>query len=127
MEKKVIKTDKAPQSATTPLSQAIQVGNFLFVSGQVGVDPKTRTVPKGIEAQTRQTLENMKAVLEAAGSSLEKVAKCTVFVTNIKDFAKMNDVYRTFFPQNPPARSCIEVSALAREELEVEIECIAYI
>jgi 2-iminobutanoate/2-iminopropanoate deaminase len=127
MEKKVIKTDTAPQSTTTPLSQAIQVGNFLFVSGQVGIDPKTRTVPTGIEAQTRQTLENMKAILQAAGSSLEKVTKCTVFVTNIQDFDKMNAVYRTFFPHNPPARSCIEVSALARKELEVEIECVAFI
>ncbi|RMF90123.1 MAG: reactive intermediate/imine deaminase [Nitrospinota bacterium] len=124
MERKVITTATAPQSSA-PLSQAIQVGNFLYVSGQVGVNPRTGEIPTGIEAQTRQTLENMQAVLEAAGSSLEKVVKATVFLTDMQQFAQMNAVYKTFFPQNPPARSCVGVSALARPEFVVEIECIA--
>jgi 2-iminobutanoate/2-iminopropanoate deaminase len=126
MERTVVTSDQVPRS-TSPLSPAIRAGDYLFVSGQVGVNPSTRETMEGIEEQTRQCLDNIKRILTAGGTSLDKVVKVTVFMTNIKDFAKMNDVYRTYFPANPPARSCIEVKSLARDGLEIEIECVAAI
>ncbi len=126
MERTVVTSDRVPRS-TSPLSPAIRAGDYLFVSGQVGVNPSTREAMKGIEEQTRQCLDNIEGILTAGGTSLDKVVKVTVFMTNIRDFAKMNDVYRTYFPTNPPARSCIEVKSLARDGLEIEIECVAAI
>ena len=116
-----------PLDKPTPiLSPAVKVGGFVYTSGQVGIDPKTETLAgPGIKEQTRQVLDNIQMLLEAAGSSMDKVIKCLVFITDIKDFQAMNDVYKTYFTGNPPARSCVEVSALARPDLIVEIEAIA--
>jgi len=110
-----------------PLSPAVKAGGFVFVSGFAGfLDPKTEALVEGIEAQTRETLEVIKDALEAAGSSLDKVVKVTVFLRNTQDFSKMNEVYRTFFPKDPPARSTI-VTGLALPEILVEIECTAVV
>lgn len=120
----VIHTDAAPK-AIGPYSQAIVAGGLVFCSGQVPIDPATgELVPGGIEEQTHRSLSNLKAVLEAAGSGLDRVLKTTVFLQNMGDFAAMNAVYATYFPDNPPARSTVEVARLPRNAL-VEIECIA--
>jgi len=109
-----------------PYSPGMKAGDYIFVSGQVGhVDGKGNKL-EGIEAQTRQVLENMKGVLAAAGASLGDVAKTTVFLVKAGDFAKMNEVYKTFFAKDYPSRSTVIVAALARPEIIVEIECIAY-
>jgi len=108
-----------------PFSSAVRVGNLLFLSGQIGSKAGTRgVVPGGIEAETRQTLENIKAVLEHAGSSLERVVKCTVFLGDMQNYAAMNRVYASFFPKAPPARSTLGANGLALGAA-VEIECIA--
>jgi len=106
-----------------PFSPAIKAAGLVFVSGQLPLDA-SGAIPEGISAQTRQCLENMKALLAAAGTTLGNVVKCTVFITNMDDFGKMNEVYREYFPTTPPARSAVEVSRLARGAL-VEIEAIA--
>ena len=111
----------------TPLSPAIKVGSTVYCSGQVGTDSNGELAGIGIKEQTEQVLKNLKGVLEAAGSSLDKVDKCTVFITNQQDFDAMNEVYRTYFPKDPPGRSCIVVAALARSGMIVEIECIAHV
>ena len=109
-----------------PYSPGMKAGDYIFVSGQVGhVDVKGNKV-EGIEAQTRQVMENMKRVLAAAGVSLSDVVKTTVFLVKADDFAKMNEVYKTFFDKDYPSRSTVIVAALARPEIIVEIECIAY-
>ena len=109
-----------------PYSPGMKAGDYIFVSGQVGhVDGKGNKV-EGIEAQTRQVLEKMKSVLTAAGASLSDVVKTTVFLVGADDFAKMNEVYKTFFDKDYPSRSTVIVAALARPEIIVEIECIAY-
>lgn len=108
-----------------PFSSAVQVGNVLYLSGQIGVLPGTRQlVDTGIVKQTQQTLENIRAVLSYAGSSIERVFKCTVFLANIADYEQMNRVYATFFPKDPPARSTLAASGLALGA-KVEIECLA--
>jgi len=113
--------------AGLPFSSAVRVGNLVFLSGQIGVKPGTRELAEGgIEGQTRQTMENIKAVLEYAGSGLDRVVKCTVFLGNIADYAAMNAVYASFFPQDPPARSTMAASGLALSAA-VEIECIAVV
>jgi 2-iminobutanoate/2-iminopropanoate deaminase len=124
MEREVIKTSTAPD-VVLPLSQAIKLGNLIFTSGAIARDPETRELIGGdIEKQTEQIILNLKAVLEAAGSSLDKVVKVTVFLTDIRDFEGMNKVYRKFFTKDPPARSTVEVSKLA-VDTRVEIEMIA--
>ena len=124
MERKVIKAPDAPE-VVLPLSQAIKVDNLVFTSGMTPRDPKTRQLIEGdIEKQTERVILNLKAILEAAGSSLEKVVKVTVFLTDIRDFEGMNRAYRKFFPKDPPARSTVEVSKLAVPTL-VEIEMVA--
>ncbi len=110
-----------------PFSHAVRVGNVLYLSGQLGNVPGTRQLADtGIAGQTRQALENVKAVLAAAGSTLERVAKCTVFLTDIRDYAAMNAVYASYFPKDPPARSTVAGSGLALGA-RVEIECIAVV
>ena len=108
-----------------PFSSAVQIGNVLYLSGQIGVLPGTRQlVDTGVTKQTQQTLENIRAVLTYAGSSLERVFKCTVFLANMRDYDQMNRVYATFFPKDPPARSTVAGSGLALGA-KVEIECLA--
>jgi len=112
-------------SVGLPFSSAVRVWNVLYLSGQIGNLPGTcQLADTGIAGQTRQTLENIKAVLSYAGSSFERVFKCTVFLANITDFAAMNGVYATYFPKDPPARSTVAGSGLALGA-RVEIECIA--
>src|SRR3989442_14852374 len=108
-----------------PFSAAVRVGNMLYLSGQIGNVPGTRQLADtGITGQTRQTFENIRTTLAYAGSSLERVVKCTVFLVDIKDFAAMNAVYVTYFPKDPPARSTVAGSGLALGA-RVEIECLA--
>lgn len=117
----------SPDRAQAPFSEAVRVGNLLFLSGQLGRDPKTGKLAEGgIEAETRQCLENIKSTLEKYGSSLDKVVKATVMLADISEWAKMNSVYVTYFPKNKPARSAFGVSGLAGGA-RVEIEVIAYI
>lgn len=124
--KKIISTERAPK-AIGPYSQAICAENLVFTAGQVGLDPATmELVEGGIEPQTRQALTNLKHVLESADSGLNFVVKTTVFLTDMRDFPDMNSVYAEFFPENPPARSTVQVAALPKGAL-VEIECVALI
>ncbi|MBO5516395.1 MAG: RidA family protein [Schwartzia sp.] len=122
--KKVISTAEAPK-AIGPYSQAIEAGGFIFVSGQIPLIPATGEIVEGsVEVQTARVLENLKAILEAAGASLENVVKTTVYITNMDDFAKVNGIYGQYFQENPPARVCVEVSKLPKGAL-VEIDVIA--
>lgn len=122
--RKVIKTDKAP-AAIGPYSQGIDTGVFIFTSGQIPVNPSTgEVVHGGIEEQTVQVLENLKNVLEAAGSSISKVIKTTVFLKDMSSFSAMNEVYKKYFAEPYPARSCVEVARLPKDVL-VEIEAVA--
>lgn len=116
----------APGDAPLPFfSPAVRTGNLLFLSGQIGVKPGTlELVAGGIEAETRQTLESISSLLRDAGLGMEDVVKCTVFLADIEDYPKMNEVYRRYFPRDPPARSAMAASALALGA-RVEIECIA--
>ena len=123
-EKKIVVTDKAPR-AIGPYSAGVTTGHLVFTAGQLGMDPKTGDlVEGGIQAQTRQALNNLKAVLEAAGSKLELVVKTTVFLKDINAFGQMNEVYGTFFTENFPARSAFQVAALPKGA-DVEIEAVA--
>lgn len=123
--KKAIATKNAPD-AIGPYSQAIEVGDMIFTSGQIPVDPKTGVLQLEIEAASRQCLENVKAILEAAGSDMSKVVKTTVFLASMDDFAKMNAIYESYFTQGAlPARSAVEVGALPKGAI-VEIEAIAH-
>lgn len=122
--KKVISTANAP-AAIGPYSQAIVTGGMLFVSGQIPLDPATGAmVEGGIEAQTTRVLDNLKAIVEAAGTTLANAVKTTVYITNINDFGKVNEIYAGYFTENPPARVCVEVSNLPKGAL-VEIDLIA--
>ena len=123
--KKVISTSKAP-AAIGPYSQAIQVGNFVYTSGQIPIDPSTGQFAEGgIKEQTRQSLLNVKAILEESGLTLGDVVKTTVFMADMNDFADMNSVYAEFFSEPYPARSAVEVKTLPKGAL-VEIEVVAY-
>jgi len=130
MEKQTIIPDKLPswiKEMTLPLSPAVKAGGFVFVSGYPGFQKRETGAPiEGIEAQTRETLEVIKDTLEAAGSSLDKVVKVTVSLRNAQDFPKMNEVYRTFFPKDPPARTTL-VTGMVLPKLLIEIECIAMV
>jgi len=122
--KKKISTDRAPQ-AIGPYSQAIQFGNLLFVSGQVPLDPGTGNLVAGdIEAQTRQVMENLKAIVAVAGMTLADALKATCFLKNMGDFAKFNGIYAGYFGDTPPARETVEVARLPRDVLvEVSLIC----
>jgi 2-iminobutanoate/2-iminopropanoate deaminase len=124
MKRHVVHTDKVPP-ARVPLSQAIKVGEWVFASGQLGNDPKTgKLAAGGIRAETTQVCENLKAVLEAAGSSLEKVVKVTIYLADLKELTEMNEVFSSYFPKDPPARTTFEAAALVGGA-RVEIEAIA--
>jgi 2-iminobutanoate/2-iminopropanoate deaminase len=125
-ERTVIATDGAPRPyAGAPYNQAIKAAGLVFCAGQVGLDPASGTlVPGGVEAQIQRAMQNLKAVLEAAGSSFDQVVKTTVFVADLADFATVNEVYATFFRDLPPARSTVQVAGLPAGAL-VEIEAIA--
>jgi len=126
MEKKVIKTDKAPLPVG-PYSQAIIYGELVFLSGQLSIDSTTNKLVQGtIEEETRRVLDNIKAVLEEAGSFLEKVLKTTVFLADIEEFGKFNAVYQQYFSSHPPARSCIQACKLPKG-MKVEVEVIAHL
>jgi len=125
MSRKIISTDQAP-AAVGPYSQAVAVGDFIFASGQIGLDPATgQLVGEDAVAQLRQALTNMAAVLQAAGSDLRHVVKTTLYLTNMDDFPNVNRAYAEFFPSDPPARATVEVSRLPLGAL-VEIEVVAY-
>ena len=123
MANTVISTSKAP-AAIGPYSQAVQAGNLLFTSGQLGLDPATGNLPEGIEAQTKFSLANVLAILEEAGCRKTDVIKTTVFLKNMADFAAVNALYAAFFGDHKPARSCVEVARLPKDGL-VEIEVVA--
>ena len=124
--KTAVATDKAP-GAIGPYSQGISTGSMVFVSGQIPINPETGTIPETIEEMTKQSLTNVKNILEAAGSSMDKVVKTTVFVKDMNDFAAMNGVYATFFKEGAcPARSAVEVARLPKD-VRIEIEAIAVV
>ena len=125
MKKQIVSTKKAP-GAIGPYNQGIIAGGFLFTSGQLPIHPETGVVPESIEEQTKQVLENLKAIIEEAGSSLENVVKCTVYLKNFNDFQTMNSIYATYFTNNQPARACVEVPKMAKDAL-VEIDAIAIV
>ena len=122
MNKQIITTDKAALPVG-PYSQAVRVGDLLFVAGEKGIDPATnKIVPGGIEEETRQTLENIKAILEAGGAAMENVVRSVVYMTDMAEFGKMNAIYADYFTSNPPGRSCVQVVALpAGAHVEIEV------
>lgn len=123
MNKQVIKTDNAPE-AIGPYSQAIMVGDFIYTSGQIPINPKTGIMETDIKLATKQSMENIKAILEEVGTSLENVIKTTIFLKDLNDFNVVNEVYATYFNENNPARSCVEVAKLPKDAV-IEIEAIA--
>lgn len=122
--KKIVSTDKAPK-AIGPYSQAVCTESLVYTAGQIGLDPATMEIVQGgIESETRQVLVNLRHILESAESGLNFVVKTVVFLLDMNEFAKMNAVYAEFFPENPPARSTVQVAALPKGA-RVEIECVA--
>lgn len=122
--KKVFSTERAP-AAIGPYSQAIRFGKFLFISGQIPVNPDTNEMVKGqIEDQAEQVISNIKAILESAGMDLRDVVKTTLFLKRLEDFNRVNNIYKCYFADNPPARSTVEVSRLPKDA-DIEIEAIA--
>ncbi len=118
-----------PLDVPTPIiSPAMKTGNLVYTSGQIGIDPESGELAgAGIQEQTRQVMENIKTLVEAAGSSMDKVIKCLVFLTDMNDYQGMNEVYISYFTGNKPARSCVKIDALAKPEWIVEIEAIAVV
>lgn len=124
MPRETVKTEDAP-AAIGPYSQAIKANGFVFLSGQIALDPRTgQLVGQEIKTQTRRVLDNIRAVLEAGGSSLNRVVKCTVFLKEMNDFGPMNEEYGSYFREQPPARTTVQVAKLPRDAL-VEIDVIA--
>lgn len=124
--KKIISTPKAP-AAIGPYSQAVIAGGLLYTSGMIPIDPETNTLVQGdVCVQARQAIGNLKNLVEASGSSMDKVVKTTVFIKNMEDFAQINEVYKEFFTDNFPSRSCVEVARLPKDVL-IEIEAIAIV
>jgi 2-iminobutanoate/2-iminopropanoate deaminase len=123
-KKRVIQTEKGPK-AIGPYSQAIQAGDLLFLSGQIPIDPKTGELIMGdIRKQTQQVLENIKGILESQRRGMEDVVKVTIFLKDMGNFSQVNEVYATYFPSSPPARSTVEVAKLPRD-VDIEIEATA--
>ncbi|MPN44362.1 putative reactive intermediate deaminase TdcF [bioreactor metagenome] len=125
MKKEIISTSKAP-GAIGPYSQGVKIGNLVYTSGQIPLNPIDGSMPSSIEDQTKQSLENCKAILEEAGTNLDNVIKTTVFLADMNDFVKMNEVYSTYFSANPPARSAVQVAKLPKDA-QIEIDMIATI
>jgi 2-iminobutanoate/2-iminopropanoate deaminase len=124
MKREIMEIAAAP-AAVGPYSQAVKAGGFVFASGQIPLDPETgELVTGGIEAEVRQAIGNLKTVLEGSGAGLQTIVKTTLFIAHMEDFPKINKVYAELFPDGPPARSCVEVSALPRGA-QVEVEAIA--
>lgn len=124
--KTIISTAKAP-AAIGPYSQAVLVNGMLFTSGVIPIDPETNMLVQGdVEVQARQAIGNLKNLIEASGSAMDKVVKTTVFIKNMNDFGKINDIYKEFFTSDFPARSCVEVARLPKDVL-IEIEAIAVV
>jgi 2-iminobutanoate/2-iminopropanoate deaminase len=122
--REVIATDRGPK-AIGPYSQAVKANGFIFISGQIPLDPRTQELVEGdVARQTGRVMENLKGIVEAAGSSLDRVVKTTVFLKDLADFPAMNEVYSRYFPANPPARATVQVARLPRD-VGVEIELIA--
>ncbi len=122
--REIVSSDKAPK-AVGPYSQAVRMGKLVFLSGQIPLDPSTNQLVEGsIQVQTERALENMRAVLAAAGLTFDHVAKVTVFLKSLTEFVAMNEVYARYFPHNPPARSTVEVARLPRD-VSIEIDAIA--
>ena len=125
MAKKIVKTTDAPQ-AIGPYSQAVEAGGFVFVSGQIPIEPKSGNILRGdIKSQAKLVLDNAKAILLAAGCTLPKVVKTTIYLKSMDDFASVNDVYGSYFPVEPPARATIEVARLPKD-VAVEMDFVAY-
>lgn len=126
MQKTIIATAEAPK-AIGPYSQAVRIGNLLFLSGQIALDPVTgELVTTSFEAQVRRVFQNIQAVLEAAGATFAHVVKSTVFLKDMGNFAEMNGIYAEFFPEDPPARSAVEAARLPKD-VDIEVEVIAYV
>lgn len=123
MEREVIHTNNAPE-AIGPYSQGIIVGDFVYTSGQIPINPATGVMETDIKLATKQSMENVKAILEAAGTSLENVVKTSIFLKDLNDFTAVNEVYGAYFTENPPARSCVQVAKLPKDAV-IEIEAIA--
>lgn len=124
VEKRIIYTEKAPKPIG-PYSQAIIAGDFIFTSGQIPIDPKTNQLVQGdIKEQTKQVLENLKAILEEAGVTFDDVVKVTVYMKDLNEFSAMNEIYSEYFKNSPPARTTVEVSRLPRD-VKIEIDLIA--
>lgn len=121
--KKIISTEKAP-SAIGPYSQAVEANGMIFTSGVIAIDPATGNIPEGSVAQAEQAFTNLKNLLEAAGTNLDNVIKTTVFIKNMNDFAKINEIYSKYFTKDFPSRSCVEVARLPKDVM-LEIEAIA--
>ncbi|MDU2490380.1 MAG: RidA family protein [Clostridium celatum] len=123
MKREVINTKNAP-GAIGPYSQGIIVGDFVYTSGQIPINPATGVMETDIKVATKQSMENVKAILEAAGTSLENVVKTSIFLKDLNDFAIVNEIYGTYFTEKPPARSCVQVAKLPKDAV-IEIEAIA--
>ena len=123
MNKQTVSTQNAP-AAIGPYSQGVKVGNLIFTSGQIPMNPQSGELIADIEGATKQSLDNVKAIIESAGSSMDKIVKTVVFLRDINDYAAMNAVYATYFPGNPPARSAVQVARLPKDAV-IEIEAIA--
>ncbi|MCO1602381.1 MULTISPECIES: RidA family protein [Desulfosporosinus] len=123
MNKQTLNTQNAP-AAIGPYSQGVKVGNLIFTSGQLPINTQSGELVADIEGATKQSLDNVKAILESSGSSMDKIVKTVVFLRDMNDFAAMNTVYATYFPTNPPARSAVQVARLPKDAI-VEIEAIA--
>ncbi len=125
MDKKIVNTPLAPQ-AIGPYSQAVEAGGFVFVSGQIPIDPKSGLLPQGdIRAQTKQVMENVKAILAEAGCGMAQVVKSTIYLKSMNDFSLVNEVYGGYFPSQPPARATVEVSRLPKD-VSVEMDFVAW-
>lgn len=125
MSLKILHTDKAP-AAIGPYSQGVQAGNLVFTSGQLPLNPETGELEGDIRKATQQSLENVRNILESAGTAMDKIIKVVIFLRDMNDFAAMNEVYSTYFPTNPPARSAVQVARLPKDAI-IEIEAIALV